>query len=169
LYELHNYGIKIKKIQGFALFQSVYFTNKLSNFAVSILASNYIILFDGVCNFCNYWVNFILKHNDKKHLQFASLQSEYAQELLRQHGFDPSQLTSVVFIKDGKLYSQSSAVAKVCKELNWPWKIFYGIIIIPKFIRDFCYNFIAKRRYKWFGKKEVCMVPTAETKGRFLG
>lgn len=127
-----------------------------------------VILFDGVCNFCNYWINFALKRNRNKQLRFSPLQGESAKRLLPKYQLNPTSLSSVIFIDKGKAYTQSSAALRICKYLNGGWKLFYGLIIIPKFIRDFFYNIIARNRYKWFGKKETCMVPTPDLKERFL-
>lgn len=129
---------------------------------------NSLILFDGVCNFCNYWVTFAIKRDRKNKLKFAPLQGETAKQLLPQFHIDPSSLSSVIFIDNGKVYTQSSAAIQICKHLDGGWKLFYGLIIIPKFFRDFLYNIIARNRYKWFGKKESCLIPTAELKERFL-
>ena len=127
-----------------------------------------VILFDGVCNFCSFWVNFAIKRDRKKKLKFAPLQGEAANNLLPQHNINPASLSSVVFIDHGKAWTQSSAAIRICKHLDGGWKLLYGLIIIPKFIRDFIYNIIARNRYKWFGKKESCMVPTQELRERFL-
>jgi predicted DCC family thiol-disulfide oxidoreductase YuxK len=129
---------------------------------------NPIVLFDGVCNFCNYWVNFALKHDKKKILKFSPLQGKIAKELLPKFHFNPESINSVIFIDNGKAYTQSSASLRICKYMDGGWKLFYGFIIIPKFIRDFFYNIIARNRYKWWGKKESCMIPTPELKERFL-
>ena len=129
---------------------------------------NPVILFDGVCNFCNYWVNFAIKRDNKKMLRFAPLQGETAKKILPQYQTDPTSLSTVILIDKGKLYTQSSAALRMCKYLDGGWKIVYWLIIIPKFIRDFFYNIIARNRYKWFGKKEECMVPTPKLKERFL-
>jgi predicted DCC family thiol-disulfide oxidoreductase YuxK len=131
-------------------------------------ANKHIILFDGICNLCNYWVRFAIKHNAKKNLYFAPLQSQFAKNLLTTMGFTHSNLTSVVFYKKDKIYTQSSAAFTICLELNGLWKLLFLFIVVPKFIRDFIYNIIAKNRYKWFGKKEQCMVPSPELKDRFL-
>ncbi len=127
-----------------------------------------VILFDGVCNFCSFWVNFAIKRDRKKKLKFAPLQGEAANKLLPQHNINPASLSSVVFIDNGKAWTQSSAAIRICKHLDGGWKLFYGLIIIPKFIRDFIYNIVARNRYKWFGKKESCMIPTPELRERFL-
>lgn len=127
-----------------------------------------VILFDGVCNFCNYWVNFAIKRDRKKRLKFTTLQGETAKQLLPKFFINPPSLNSVVLIDNGKAYTQSSAAIRICKHLDGGWKLLYGFIIIPKFIRDFFYNIIARNRYKWWGKKESCMVPTQEIRERFL-
>lgn len=129
---------------------------------------NSLILFDGVCNFCNYWVTFAIKRDRKNKLKFTPLQGETAKQLLPQYHINPTSLSSVIFINNGKVYTQSSAAIQICKELDGGWKLFFGLIIIPKFFRDFLYNIIARNRYKWFGKKESCMIPTPELKERFL-
>ncbi len=129
---------------------------------------NSLILFDGVCNFCNYWVNFAIKYNPKKDLFFSPLQSDYAQQQLVAHHVGISNLSSVVFIHNNKVYTQSSAALAICKHLQYPYRAFYIFIVIPKFIRDFVYNIIAKNRYRWFGKANSCIMPTAELKQRFL-
>jgi predicted DCC family thiol-disulfide oxidoreductase YuxK len=133
-----------------------------------MLPGKKVILFDGVCNFCNYWVNFAIKRDREKKLQFAALQGETSKKILLPFNIQPTSLSSVILIDNGKAYTQSSAAIRICKYLDGGWKLFYGLIIIPKFIRDFFYNIIARNRYRWFGKKESCMIPTAEVRERFL-
>ena len=127
-----------------------------------------IVFFDGVCNFCNYWVNFAIKKDKKKKLRFAPLQGETAKNILPQYNISTTALSTVVFIDDGKIYTQSSAAFRICKHLDGGWKLFFGMMVIPKFIRDAAYNFIARNRYRWFGKKDACMIPTPEMRNRFL-
>lgn len=127
-----------------------------------------LVLFDGVCNFCNFWIKFALKRDRKGKLKFGSLQGETAQRLLPQYGIDPSVITSVIFIEDGIAYHESTAALKICRHLSGGWKLLYALIIIPTFIRDGIYKWIAKNRYKWFGKQESCMLPTAEQRARFV-
>ena len=126
------------------------------------------ILFDGVCNFCNSAINFTIKRDKQNKIKFAPLQSNAGQQLLQQYNLPTADIKSFVFIEDGKAYTQSTAAIKVCSYLGglWPWcKVF---LIVPKFIRDGLYNWVAKNRYKWFGQKEVCMIPTPNVKARFL-
>ncbi len=127
-----------------------------------------IVLFDGVCNFCNFWIQFALKRDRNRNLMFTSLQGETAKKLLPQYGIDPEVLTSVIFIDQGVVYKESSAALHVCRYLDGGWKILYALIIIPAFIRDGIYKWIGRNRYKWFGKQESCMLPTPEQRSRFL-
>jgi predicted DCC family thiol-disulfide oxidoreductase YuxK len=126
------------------------------------------ILFDGVCNLCNSSVQFVIKKDIDKIFQFASLQSDAGEKLLKQYNLSTSNFDSFILIQENKVYQKSGAALKVVKQLSGSIKLLYAFIVIPTFIRDAVYNFIAKNRYKWFGKKDECMVPTPELKGRFL-
>lgn len=127
-----------------------------------------IVLFDGVCNLCNNAVQFIIRHDKQKQFLFTSLQSEAGQKLLLQYNFQINELNSFILIDNNKAYSRSTGGLKVLQKMNGGWSLFHAFIIIPTFIRDPIYNLIAKNRYKWFGKKDECMIPTAELKARFL-
>jgi predicted DCC family thiol-disulfide oxidoreductase YuxK len=127
-----------------------------------------IILFDGICNFCNSAVNFTLKRNAKADIRFAALQSQAGQRLLQQYNLPVNYTESFVFIEKGKAYKQSTAALKACRHLRGLWPLCYGLIIVPRFIRDSIYNWIAGNRYKWFGTRQECMIPTPEVKERFL-
>lgn len=129
---------------------------------------NGIILFDGVCNFCNGSVNFIIERDRENYFKFAPLQSEMAQNLLDKFGIDKTQTDSVVLIENEKAYTHSTAALKVARKLDGAWSSFYAFIIIPKPIRDFFYKLFAKYRYKLFGKQDACMMPTPEIRRRFL-
>ncbi|MBC7890313.1 MAG: thiol-disulfide oxidoreductase DCC family protein [Ferruginibacter sp.] len=126
------------------------------------------ILFDGVCNFCNSAVNFIIQRDKKALIKFAALQSGAGQKLLKQFNLPTTVFNSFIFIEEGMIYSQSAAALRLCRYLTALWPLLYGFIIVPKFIRDSIYRWIAKNRYKWFGKREQCMVPTPELRNRFL-
>ena len=126
-----------------------------------------IVLFDGVCNYCNAMVNFAIRNDKKAILKFAPLQSE-AGKILKEEYKITSEIDSVIFIEQGKVYTYSDAAICIAKYLRWPAKALYGLKIIPEFIRQPFYKWIAKNRYKWFGKKEACMVPTPDVKSRFL-
>ncbi|HXH19618.1 MAG TPA: thiol-disulfide oxidoreductase DCC family protein [Chitinophagales bacterium] len=127
-----------------------------------------IILFDGVCKLCNASVRFIIKRDKKAYFRFASLQSAFAGDLFRKLNFDSNGVDSIVLYENGKVYVRSTAALKIAKHLSGWWFLIYGCIIFPRFLRDAAYDFIARNRYKWFGKKEFCMVPEPEIKGRFL-
>lgn len=127
-----------------------------------------IILFDGLCNFCNAAVNFVFKRDRYRNIHFAALQSEIGQQLLQQHHLSVTDLSSFVFIRNKQAHIKSTAALKVCRHLTGAWPLLYGFILVPAFIRNGVYDFIAKNRYRWFGKKASCMVPTAEMKSKFL-
>ena len=127
-----------------------------------------IILFDGVCNFCNFWVKFAGKRDRKKQFRFTPLQSEKGQALLKEHQIDTTGLSSVVFIDEDKIFLQSGAALRICKYLDGFWKIGYVLIVIPASLRDWVYNLIARNRYRWFGKADVCMIPDKDLGSRFL-
>ncbi len=129
---------------------------------------NRLVLFDGVCNFCNFWIKFALKRDKQGKLKFGSLQGDIAQQVLPHYNIDPSILTSVIFIEDGIAYRESTAALKVCRHLDGGWKLLYALIIIPGFLRDRIYKWIGKNRYKWFGKQESCMLPTPQQRSRFV-
>jgi predicted DCC family thiol-disulfide oxidoreductase YuxK len=127
-----------------------------------------IILFDGVCNLCNRSVQFIIKRDKKKLFRFASLQGETGQEILRRFGLPADDLNSFIFLENDKIYTRSTGALRMLKALGGGWKLLYGFIIVPRFIRDAVYNWIARNRYKWYGKKDECMIPTPALKERFL-
>jgi predicted DCC family thiol-disulfide oxidoreductase YuxK len=128
----------------------------------------YVILFDGVCNFCNSSVQFVIKRDPNQQFRFASLQSQYGQQVLAQHQLPQNEFNSFIFIENGEIYTKSTAALRVAKQLSGLWPMLYGFIIIPSFIRDAVYNFIAKNRYRWFGKREACMLPTPQQRQLFL-
>ena len=129
---------------------------------------NPVILFDGVCNFCNNAVNFVIRRDKKKQILFTTLQSETGKKLLAQYGLPAADMESFVFIENGKAYTRSTAALRVCRYLSALWPLCYGAIIVPKFVRDAIYNWIARNRYEWFGVRQQCMIPTPEIKARFL-
>lgn len=126
-----------------------------------------IILFDGECNFCDQSVQFIIKRDPKGYFKFTSLQSEIGKESLNKYNA-PKDIDSFVLIEDNSCYVKSSAALRVCKKLRGAWKLLYVFLVLPKNFRDFFYEIIAKNRYKWFGKKESCRIPSPEERKRFL-
>lgn len=128
-----------------------------------------IILFDGICNLCNGSVIFILKREKKPIFQFASIQSEAGQEILEWCGLPSGYSQAVVYIENGNVYRGSTAALKIGQVLRFPWSLLSSAgFIVPKLIRDWIYNQIAQHRYQWFGRRDVCMVPTERLKARFL-
>lgn len=125
-------------------------------------------MFDGVCNLCNSSVQFIIKHDTHKRFVFTSLQSDVSKEILLQFQNEKNDLSSILLVEKGTIYKESTAVLKIFRHLGKGFPILYVFIIIPPFIRNFLYRIIAKNRYKWFGKKEQCMLPSDEFKNRFL-
>ena len=126
------------------------------------------ILFDGVCNLCNASVQYVIKHDPDAVFKFASLQSETGQQLLAKYDLAANNMNSFVLIKEGKAYTRSTAALLVARQLKGIIKLLYGFIIVPSFIRNAVYDLISKNRYKWFGKKDSCMIPTASLQTRFL-
>jgi len=128
-----------------------------------------IILFDGICNLCNGSIIFVLKWEKESTFKFASIQSEAGKELLEWCGLPSNYNQAVVYIENGSIYLGSTAAFKIGQYLVFPWSILSSLgLLIPKFARDRVYNQIALNRYQWFGKKDVCMVPTKSLKARFL-
>lgn len=135
---------------------------------MNIVNNHKVILFDGVCNLCNNSVNFLIKRDKKDRFRFATLQSDVGQEMVKKFEIDPSKTDSIVLIEKDKYFIKSTAVLKITKYLPGAYPLFYGFIIIPVFIRNWAYDYIARNRYKWFGKKENCMIPTPELQKKFL-
>ncbi|HTD92346.1 MAG TPA: thiol-disulfide oxidoreductase DCC family protein [Chitinophagaceae bacterium] len=127
-----------------------------------------IVLFDGVCNLCNRSVQFILKRDKRKLFQFASLQGKRGQELLRKFDLPTNDFNSFILLEGNKIYTRSGGVLRILRRLGGGWSLFYAFIIIPPFIRNGVYNWIARNRYKWYGKREECWIPTPDLKSRFL-
>lgn len=129
--------------------------------------SDPVILFDGVCNLCNGAVQFIIKRDKSGKFKFAALQSETANKLLKNHPV-VQDLTTIIFLEKGKLYTKSDAALKIARGLGGAWSLVYFFKIFPPSFRNWVYDWVAKNRYRWFGKKDECMVPTPELKQRFL-
>jgi predicted DCC family thiol-disulfide oxidoreductase YuxK len=132
--------------------------------------SHAIILFDGVCNLCNGAVQFVIHRDKHQRFRFASLQSRTGNNYLKQFGLKTGEdhLYSIVLIKNGRLYDKSSAALEIAKHLSGAWPALVIFKVVPKILRDAVYDFIAARRYRWFGKKDQCMIPTPALKARFL-
>lgn len=131
-------------------------------------AEQHLILFDGICNLCNRSVSFIIRNDPDAKFKFAALQHAKGRDFLQHHQFVNNPSESVVYIRNGREYAKSSAFLEIVKELGWPWKIFYIFKVIPLQVRDYLYDHIAKRRYRIFGKRNTCMIPTRDVQDRFI-
>lgn len=127
-----------------------------------------ILLFDGVCNLCNGAVNFIIDRDPKNHFKFAALQSDFGQEQLRKLGFSQSDFDSLVLLSQDRVYKKSSAALRIAGKLNSLYPLLKVFLVLPPFIRDGVYDIIARNRYKWFGKRDECRIPTPELRSRFI-
>lgn len=127
-----------------------------------------IVLFDGVCNFCNASVNFVIEHDKAGYFKFAPLQSEIGEELVAKHQIDTADTDSVIVVENDRTYTHSSAALRIAKQLDGIWSWTYAFIVVPKPIRDLAYRIFAKYRYRMFGRQDACMMPTPEIRARFL-
>ena len=127
-----------------------------------------IVLFDGVCNLCNGFVQFVIARDPQARFQFATLQSETARRLIEQYGVPDLLPDAVVLVEGGRLYTRSTAALRIARQLTFPWPLTAGCFVVPQPLRDWAYGLIARRRYRWFGRRETCMVPTPELRARFL-
>ena len=131
-----------------------------------------IILFDGVCNLCNGFVQFVIRQDPAGRFRFAALQSAAGQAVLKAHGLDAAIIAaepdSVLLELNGQLYSHSDAVLRIARGLGGPWRLLLAGYVLPRPWRDAAYRFVARHRYRWFGQQESCWLPTPELQGRFL-
>ena len=134
----------------------------------SAVSLNKIILFDGVCNFCNFWVNFIIDRDRNNIFKFAALQSQAGIKLLKKFSINNVEMNSVILIEDDRYFIKSSAALRIAKNLTPFWKLFYFFVIIPAPVRDVVYDLVAENRYKIFGKRNSCRMPTVEEKNKFI-
>jgi predicted DCC family thiol-disulfide oxidoreductase YuxK len=129
----------------------------------------YIVLFDGVCNFCNSSINFIIDRDSGNTFRFAALQSDKGRALLLEHSVeDTSSLDSVVLIKNKKIYKKSAAALEIVRDLDGLWPLLYIFKLLPSFILNILYDAIARNRYRLFGKADTCRIPTPQLKQKFL-
>jgi len=127
-----------------------------------------VVLFDGVCNLCKGSVNFFLSIDRRKRLKFASLQSNFGQSTLVELGKDPTHFDSILFLHQGKVYERSGAVLRIMGRIGGIWSLAVCFLVAPAFLRDACYNLIARNRYRFFGKSDTCRLPTPEEAERFM-
>ncbi len=129
--------------------------------------TDHLILFDGVCNLCNASIRFIIRHDAKEQFLFAPLQSELAENIMDEKATGKD--SSIIYIEKGKRYRESTAALRITRLLRFPVNLLYAFIIFPPFIRDPVYRFIARNRYRWFGKQDQCMIPSKDLSHRFPG
>jgi predicted DCC family thiol-disulfide oxidoreductase YuxK len=127
-----------------------------------------IILFDGVCNLCNGAITFIIKRDKNDVFRYAPLQSEVGKNLAKKHEIDLDKVDSIILVTDQSAVAKSTAALRIAKQLSGGWPLLAVFLILPRFLRNAVYDFIARNRYKWFGKKDACMIPTPELKSKFL-
>ncbi len=127
-----------------------------------------ILLFDGVCNLCSSSVQFVIERDPEAKVRFASLQSEFASRTFAELKIPGDYLDSIVLLEQGKVYYKSAAALRVCRYLNGGWPLLRVFMIVPGPLRDVVYDWVARNRYRWFGKKETCWIPTPELRERFI-
>ncbi len=132
------------------------------------MSESAIVLFDGVCNLCNSTVQFVLRRDRRQRFLFAPLQSEKGRDLLQRHGLSPDFLDSFVLVEQGRVFTSSSAALRIARGLPGLWPLLYAFIAVPRFLRDAVYRWIARNRYRWFGRRDSCRIPTPEERSRFL-
>jgi len=130
--------------------------------------SKSIVFFDGICNLCNASIDFIIKRDHHNKFLVGALQDSVSKEILSKHQVKADYLDSLVLFDNGKIFYKSTAALKIARNLSGAWPIFYPLIFLPKSLRDPAYDFIGKNRYRWFGKKSTCRIPTPEEKAKFL-
>tara|TARA_R110002051_G_C8408221_1_gene449710 strand:+ start:99 stop:542 length:444 start_codon:yes stop_codon:yes gene_type:complete len=127
-----------------------------------------IIFFDGICNLCNASIDFVMQRDNKAHFLVGALQEDFSKEILSKYEVKEDYLDSLVLLEDGEIYYKSTAALKIAKHLSGLWPALYLLIVLPKFLRDPIYNWIGSNRYRWFGKKSTCRLPTPAEKAKFL-
>jgi predicted DCC family thiol-disulfide oxidoreductase YuxK len=127
-----------------------------------------IVIFDGVCNLCNASVDFIIRQDTAGVFKVTANQHETGQRILREQGLDPSQVDTVFLYEAGHLYRRSTAALRIARRLGFPWSLLYAFIVVPAPLRDAVYRVVANNRYRWFGQKETCRLPTSEERARFV-
>lgn len=126
-----------------------------------------VILFDGECNLCNASVDLVMRNDSDGVFRFASLQSDAAERILKPHGRDPDLLGSIILVDDG-VHRESAAVLRIARHMDGAWPLLYAFVVVPRFIRDPVYRWIARNRYRWFGKRDTCRTPTPQERERFI-
>lgn len=128
-----------------------------------------LVLFDGVCNFCNASVDFIIKRDPSKRFRFASLQSITGDQMLATHDMSGGAYDTLVLLEGNRVYTYSTAALRIARQLKFPWPLFYVLILVPRFLRDAVYSWFARHRYAWFGEMQACAFPNPDLRSRFIG
>lgn len=131
-------------------------------------ADHGVILFDGVCNLCNGFVQWVIRRDPHGRFRFAALQSHAAQQLVAGHPVRPTDMETVLYVRDGRVRERSTAVLHIMKDIGGLWRLMFVFMVLPRFIRNGIYTWVARNRYKWRGKRESCMIPTPELRERFI-
>lgn len=126
------------------------------------------MLFDGLCNLCSGAVDFIIDRDPRAELRFAALQSDAARPLLARCGLPAEHPGSIVLVEDGRCYRRSTAALRIARRLTFPWPLLYALLLVPRPLRDAVYDWVARNRYGWFGKRDRCRTPTPDLRSRFL-
>lgn len=134
-----------------------------------ILDHHEVVLFDGVCNLCNNAVTFIINHDKDDHFRFCPLQNPEAEELMAGRGVDLDKVDSIILLRKDETFIKAKAALRIAKKLDKGWPLLYAFRVVPRFISNSVYDFVARNRYGWFGKKDNCMIPTPELKSKFIG
>jgi predicted DCC family thiol-disulfide oxidoreductase YuxK len=127
-----------------------------------------VLLFDGVCTLCNGMVQFVIRRDPRGRFQFAPLQSDVARRLIEQRRGSPLLPDSLVLVEEAGVFTRSAAVLRIARGLRFPWPLAYALVAVPRPVRDWVYDIVARHRYQWFGRRDVCMVPTPALRDRFL-
>lgn len=130
--------------------------------------SHPVVIFDGVCNLCNNTVDFLIRRDRKQLYRFTANQDTTGRALLEAQGVNPDDVSTIYLWENGRLYTRSTAVLRILRRLPFPWPLFYAGIVIPPFIRNGIYRWVARNRYRWYGRRNTCRVPTPEERARFL-
>jgi predicted DCC family thiol-disulfide oxidoreductase YuxK len=135
---------------------------------MAVIDHSHLVIFDGVCNLCEATVNFIIDHDPQGTFRFVPSQTPLGKALQDHYGINTTSLDTVVLIRDGRLYTESTAAAEIARDFDGPWRWLAAIRFVPRPLRDWAYRLIARNRYRWFGRKEVCLIPTPALRARFL-
>ena len=133
------------------------------------IPSERVVFFDGACNLCSGSVRFVLRHNEDRTIDFASMQSALGRRVLERHGLSTDDYDSMLYVERGRLYAKSAAALKIAERLTLPWRLLRFLAVVPEGARDWLYDRVARNRYRLFGRRDRCFLPDAEVLDRFVG